>query len=124
MLKISTGQGFIAALDQSGGSTPKALKHYGVEESEYDNSADMYDLIHEMRTRIIKSNAFSSGRILGAILFENTIQKKIDKIPSAIYLWEKLKVVPFLKIDKRLINIYNHEQQLNPINQLKKTFKL
>ena len=124
MLKISTGQGFIAALDQSGGSTPKALKHYGVEESEYDNSADMYDLIHEMRTRIIKSNAFSSGRILGAILFENTIQKKIDKIPSAIYLWEKLKVVPFLKIDKGLLSIDNHVQLLKPINDLKNSLKL
>ncbi len=124
MLKISTGQGFIAALDQSGGSTPKALKHYGVEESEYDNSADMYDLIHEMRTRIIQSNAFSSGRILGAILFENTIQKKIDKIPSAIYLWEKLKVVPFLKIDKGLLSIDNHVQLLKPINDLKNSLKL
>ncbi len=124
MLKISTGQGFIAALDQSGGSTPKALKHYGVEESEYDNSADMYDLIHEMRTRIIKSNAFSSGRILGAILFENTIQRKIDKIPSAIYLWEKLKVVPFLKIDKGLLSIDNHVQLLKPINDLKNSLKL
>ena len=118
LLKISTGQGFIAALDQSGGSTPKALKLYGVEESEYDNSADMYDLIHEMRTRIIKSNAFSSGRILGAILFENTIQKKIDKIPSAIYLWEKLKVVPFLKVDKGLLSIDNQVQLLKPIDDL------
>ena len=124
LLKISTGQGFIAALDQSGGSTPKALKLYGVEESEYDNSADMYDLIHEMRTRIIKSNAFSSGRILGAILFENTIQKKIDKIPSAIYLWEKLKVVPFLKVDKGLLSIDNHVQLLKPINDLKNSLKL
>ena len=124
MLKISTGQGFIAALDQSGGSTPKALKLYGVEESEYDNSADMYDLIHEMRTRIIKSNAFSSGKILGAILFENTIQKKIDKIPSAIYLWEKLKVVPFLKVDKGLLSIDNHVQLLKPINDLKNSLKL
>ncbi len=124
MLKISTGQGFIAALDQSGGSTPKALKHYGVEESEYDNSAEMYDLIHEMRTRIIKSNAFSSGRILGAILFENTIQRKIDKIPSAIYLWEKLKVVPFLKIDKGLLSVDNHVQLLKPINDLKNSLKL
>ena len=124
MLKISTGQGFIAALDQSGGSTPKALKLYGVEESEYDNSADMYDLIHEMRTRIIKSNAFSSGKILGAILFENTIQKKIDKIPSAIYLWEKLKVVPFLKVDQGLLSIHNHVQLLKPINDLKASLKL
>ena len=124
LLKILTGQGFIAALDQSGGSTPKALKLYGVEESEYDNSADMYDLIHEMRTRIIKSNAFSSGRILGAILFENTIQKKIDKIPSAIYLWEKLKIVPFLKVDKGLLSINNHVQLLKPINDLKNSLKL
>ena len=124
MLKISTGQGFIAALDQSGGSTPKALKLYGVEESEYDNSADMYDLIHEMRTRIIKSNAFSSGRVLGAILFENTVQKKIDKIPSAIYLWEKLKIVPFLKVDKGLLSINNHVQLLKPINDLKNSLKL
>ena len=85
LLKISSGQGFIAALDQSGGSTPKALKLYGIAESEY-NSSEMYDLIHEMRTPIIKSSAFNSGKILGAILFKDTMLKEINNLPTAIYL--------------------------------------
>ena len=124
LLKISSGQGFIAALDQSGGSTPKALKLYGIAESEYNNSSEMYDLIHEMRTRIIKSSVFNTGRILGAILFENTMLKQIDNLPTAIYLWEKLQIVPFLKIDQGLCSSENQAQMLKPINDLETSLKL
>ena len=121
---MSSGQGFIAALDQSGGSTPKALKLYGVEESEYNNSSEMYNLIHEMRTRIIKSSAFNSKRILAAILFENTMLRQIDELPTAIYLWEKLQIVPFLKIDKGLCSSENQVQLLKPISDLETSLKL
>ena len=121
---MSSGQGFIAALDQSGGSTPKALKLYGIEEPEYKNSSEMYNLIHDMRTRIIKSAAFNSERILGAILFENTMLRQIDGLPTAIYLWEKLQIVPFLKIDKGLCSSENQVQLLNPISDLETSLKL
>ena len=121
---MSSGQGFIAALDQSGGSTPKALKLYGIEEPEYNNSSEMYNLIHEMRTRIIKSSAFNSKRILAVILFENTMLRKIDDLPTAIYLWEKLQIVPFLKIDKGLCSSENQVQLLKPITDLEATLKL
>ena len=94
--------GFIAALDQSGGSTPKALKLYGVNEDEYSNEAEMFDLIHKMRTRIIKSPAFNESKILGAILFEQTMDSKIDGKYTADFLWEEKRVLPFLKIDKGL----------------------
>ena len=124
LLKMSSGQGFIAALDQSGGSTPKALKLYGIEELEYNNSSEMYNLIHEMRTRIIKSSAFNSKRILAAILFENTMLRQIDELPTAIYLWEKLQIVPFLKIDKGLCSSENQVQLLKPISDLETTLKL
>jgi len=124
LLKITSGQGFIAALDQSGGSTPKALKLYGIAESEYNNASEMFDLIHEMRTRIIKSSAFNSGRILGAILFKDTMLKEIDNLPTAIYLWEKLQIVPFLKIDQGLLSSENQSQLLKPINDLKTSLEL
>ena len=124
LLKMSSGQGFIAALDQSGGSTPKALKLYGIEELEYNNSSEMYNLIHEMRTRIIKSAAFNSERILAAILFENTMLRQIDGLPTAIYLWEKLQIVPFLKIDKGLCSSENQVQLLKPISDLETSLKL
>ena len=124
LLKISSGQGFIAALDQSGGSTPKALKLYGIEDSEYNNSSEMYNLIHEMRTRIIKSSAFNSKRILAAILFENTVLRQIDDLPTAIYLWEKLQIVPFLKIDKGLCSSENQVQLLKPITDLETSLRL
>jgi fructose-bisphosphate aldolase class I len=94
--------GFIAALDQSGGSTPKALKLYGVEEGAWSNEAEMFDLIHRMRTRIIKSPAFTGDKVMGAILFEQTMDRDIDGMPTARYLWEKRGVVPFLKVDKGL----------------------
>ena len=121
---MSSGQGFIAALDQSGGSTPKALKLYGIEELEYNNSSEMYNLIHEMRTRIIKSSSFNSKRILAAILFENTMLRQIDGLPTAIYLWEKLQIVPFLKIDKGLCSSENQVQLLKPISDLETSIKL
>src|SRR5690606_36060134 len=94
--------GFIAALDQSGGSTPKALKLYGVDEGAWSNEAEMFDLIHQMRARIIKSPAFTGDKVMGAILFEQTMDRDIDGTPTAKYLWEKRGVVPFLKVDKGL----------------------
>ncbi|MER5171517.1 fructose bisphosphate aldolase [Thioclava sp. GXIMD2076] len=113
--QISKGDGFIAALDQSGGSTPKALRLYGIEESEYSNDAEMFDLIHKMRTRIIKSPAFSNGKVIGAILFEQTMDREIDGIPTATYLAEKCGVVPFLKTDKGMLDEENGCQLLKPI---------
>lgn len=100
--QIAAGQGFIAALDQSGGSTPKALKLYGIEEDAYSGDAEMFGLIHEMRARIIKSPAFTGEKVVGAILFERTMDGDIDGIPTAQYLWDKRQVVPFLKVDKGL----------------------
>jgi len=100
--KFRTQPGFIAALDQSGGSTPKALRLYGIQESAYSGEAQMMDLIHAMRTRIITSPAFNGDRILAAILFENTMDRDIQGRPSAEYLWEVKKVVPILKVDKGL----------------------
>src|SRR5271168_3929821 len=100
--KMRSGKGFIAALDQSGGSTPKALLRYGVEESSYSSEQQMFDLIHQMRSRIITSPAFNGDRILAAILFEQTMDREIAGQPSATFLWERKDVVPFLKIDKGL----------------------
>lgn len=100
--KIKNDNGFIAALDQSGGSTPKALRLYGIDEQSYKNDEEMFDLIHQMRSRIIKSKAFRSDRILGAILFEMTMQRKIDEKFTADYLWSEKNIVSFLKVDKGL----------------------
>lgn len=100
--QVKNGRGFIAALDQSGGSTPKALKLYGVSENEYSGEEAMFDMIHAMRSRIIKSPAFTGDKVVGAILFEQTMDRTIDGIPTATYLWAKRGVVPFLKIDKGL----------------------
>ena len=100
--KMRNGKGFITALNQSGGSTPKALKLYGVNENEYSNDKEMFDLIHKMRTRIIKSPAFNESKILGAILFEQTMDSKIDGKYTADFLWEEKRILPFLKIDKGL----------------------
>ncbi|TNF20580.1 MAG: fructose bisphosphate aldolase [Rhodobacteraceae bacterium] len=100
--QMATKDGFIAALDQSGGSTPKALRLYGIEEDAYDGEAEMYELIHQMRARIIKAPAFSSGKVIGAILFERTMDSDIDGTPTAEYLWKTCGVVPFLKVDKGL----------------------
>lgn len=100
--KIRNSVGFIAALDQSGGSTPKALKLYGVEEDEYSNDDEMFDMVHAMRTRIMTDAAFEGGRVLGAILFENTLDRDVEGKPSSQYLWLEKNVVPFLKVDKGL----------------------
>ena len=100
--KVATGQGFIAALDQSGGSTPKALAQYGVDPSEYTGEEEMFDRVHEMRTRIMTSPAFDGERILGAILFEGTMDRTVEGLPTASYLWERRGVVPFVKVDKGL----------------------
>ena len=116
--QVKAGKGFIAALDQSGGSTPKALKLYGVEESEYSGDAAMFDLIHQMRSRLIKSKAFTGDRIVGAILFEMTMERQIDGIGSAEYLWNKKKIVPFLKIDNGLAAESNDVQLMKPIPEL------
>ncbi len=102
MKKINETNGFIAALDQSGGSTPKALKLYGVDESEYSNEDEMFKKVHEMRSRIVTSPSFTGDKILGAILFEKTMNLEISGKPSAKYLWQEKNVIPFLKIDKGL----------------------
>jgi len=115
---MHSGKGFIAALDQSGGSTPKALAQYGVQENQYSNDEEMYTLVHEMRTRIIKSPAFDSQYILGAILFENTMDRKIDGQWTADYLWEKKHIIPFLKVDKGLADLANGVQLMKPISGL------
>ncbi|WHZ32797.1 fructose bisphosphate aldolase [Desemzia incerta] len=111
---IRNGNGFIAALDQSGGSTPKALSLYGVDEGSYSSEDEMFNLVHEMRTRIITSPAFSSNYILGAILFEQTMDRKIEDFYTADYLWEKKGIVPFLKIDKGLADESDGVQLMKP----------
>nr|WP_199000175.1 fructose bisphosphate aldolase [Flavobacterium sp. ASV13] len=116
--RMQSGKGFIAALDQSGGSTPKALAQYGIQENSFSNDEEMYTLVHEMRTRIIKSPAFDSAYILGAILFENTMDRKIDGQWTADYLWEKKNIVPFLKVDKGLADLANGVQLMKPISNL------
>ncbi|MFD1039319.1 fructose bisphosphate aldolase [Virgibacillus byunsanensis] len=112
--KIKNGQGFIAALDQSGGSTPKALANYGVLEDAYSNEDEMFDMVHEMRTRIITSPAFDSDYILGAILFEQTMDREIEGKYTADYLAEKKGIVPFLKVDKGLAEPTNGVQLMKP----------
>ncbi|MEV3905751.1 fructose bisphosphate aldolase [Mycobacterium sp. NPDC050551] len=116
--KVSSGKGFIAALDQSGGSTPKALRLYGVEESAYSSEQEMFDLIHQMRSRIITSPVFTGDRVVGAILFEQTMDREIEGKPSATYLWEDKGVVPFLKIDKGLADVSDDVQLMKPMPQL------
>lgn len=116
--KVASGQGFIAALDQSGGSTPKALAAYGVLETAYDSDDDMFAAVHAMRTRIITDAAFTSERVLGAIFFENTLDRKIEGKPSASYLWEEKGIVPFLKVDKGLLPEENGVQLMKPMPAL------
>ena len=113
--KMREGAGFIAALDQSGGSTPKALKLYGIPEDSWSNDDEMFDLIHEMRARIIKSPSFNGDRILGAILFEKTMDRQIDGLDTGDYLWSKKNVVPFLKIDKGLAPEADGVQLMKPM---------
>jgi fructose-bisphosphate aldolase, class I len=113
--RMSSGKGFIAALDQSGGSTPKALALYGIDEGSYSSDAEMFDLIHQMRARIITSPAFGADRILAAILFEQTMDRDIEGTPSASYLWSDKGVVPILKIDKGLADAADGVQLMKPI---------
>ena len=116
--RAKSNKGFIAALDQSGGSTPKALKLYGVEETEYSGDAQMFDLIHAMRSRIIQSPVFTSERILGAILFEMTMNRKIDGKGTAEFLWQNKQILPFLKVDNGLADETNGAQIMKPIPEL------
>ena len=116
--QAATKDGFIAALDQSGGSTPKALKLYGVDESAWSNDEEMFGLIHEMRTRIIKSPAFNGAKVMGAILFERTMDGEIDGVPTAQYLWEERGVVPFLKVDKGLAESTDGVKMMKPMPDL------
>ena len=118
MDQIKAGQGFIAALDQSGGSTPKALRLYGVEEDSYSGDAEMYDLIHAMRSRIAQAPAFTGDKVVGAILFEMTMDRDIGGKPTATYMWDERGVVPFLKVDKGLTDEENGVQLMKPMPDL------
>ena len=113
--KMAHGNGFIAALDQSGGSTPKALGNYGLDESAWNNEKEMFDLVHKMRERIVTNPSFTGNRILGAILFENTMNGTFEGKPSTEYLWNKKEIIPFLKIDKGLADEKNGAQLMKPI---------
>ncbi|WP_146345092.1 fructose bisphosphate aldolase [Falsiphaeobacter marinintestinus] len=121
--QVRAAQGFIAALDQSGGSTPKALALYGVQEDAYGSEAEMFDMMHAMRARIIKSPAFTGEKIVGAILFEMTMDRDIDGTPTATYLWEQRKVVPFLKVDKGLEDEADGVRLMKPIPDLDATLE-
>jgi len=120
--KVKRGAGFVAALDQSGGSTPKALRLYGIGEDAYSSEEEMFDLVHQMRTRIITSPSFGGNRILAAILFENTMDRVIAGRPAADYLWTVKKIVPFLKIDKGLAGEDDGAQVMKPIPNLDDLF--
>jgi fructose-bisphosphate aldolase class I len=115
---IASGQGFFAALDQSGGSTPKALAEYGIPEDGYDSEAEMFDLVHAMRARVIGSPAFDGSRVLAAILFEQTMDREIDGVPTGRYLWETKHVVPILKVDEGLADEQHGVQLMKPIGEL------
>ena len=116
--QMRTGKGFIAALDQSGGSTPKALKLYGVDESSYSNEDEMFDVIHAMRSRMVMSPAFTGNRVLAAILFEGTMDRSIDGVGSAEYLWSRKQVIAILKVDKGLADEADGEQLMKPMPEL------
>ncbi|NLJ81249.1 MAG: fructose bisphosphate aldolase [Firmicutes bacterium] len=121
--RMRTGKGFIAALDQSGGSTPRALLQYGVKEDRYQNDDEMFSMVHEMRTRIIKSPSFTSEHILAAILFENTMEREIDGLLTADYLWEEKGIIPILKVDKGLADLEDGVQLMKPIDGLGELLK-
>ena len=121
--RMHTGKGFIAALDQSGGSTPKALKAYGIEESAYNGEDEMFDLVHEMRTRIITNPSFSSEKVLAAILFQQTMERKIEGKYTADYLWEEKGIIPILKIDKGLADEQDNVKLMKPIPDLDETLE-
>jgi fructose-bisphosphate aldolase class I len=116
--KVRSGRGFFAALDQSGGSTPKALAEYGIDGSRYTSEEAMFDLVHAMRTRVITDPAFDGSRILGAILFEQTMERDMEGVPTARYLWAGKNIVPFLKVDKGLAEQQNGVQLMKPIGSL------
>ena len=116
--KVRNQDGFIAALDQSGGSTPKALALYGVDEDSYSGDDEMFSAVHDMRSRIVTSPVFGGDRILGAILFENTLDRQIDNKNAADYLWEEKQVVPFLKVDKGLADEADGVQIMKPMPEL------
>jgi fructose-bisphosphate aldolase, class I len=116
--KVRTGHGFFAALDQSGGSTPKALAEYGIGRDRYSSDAEMFDLVHAMRTRVLTTRAFDGSRILAAILFEQTMDRDVGGLPSARYLWDEKSVVPFLKVDKGLAPERDGVQLMKPIDTL------
>lgn len=116
--RVGQDRGFIAALDQSGGSTPKALRLYGIADSSWSSEDEMFDLMHAMRSRMITSAAFGGDRILGAILFEMTMEREVGGMPTANYLWERKQVVPFLKIDKGLAEVDRQVQLMNPMPDL------
>jgi len=116
--RIRSGQGFFAALDQSGGSTPKALAGFGIAESRYDSEQEMFELVHAMRTRIVTSPAFDGSRVLAAILFEQTMERDMQGMPTAQYLWAQKRVVPFLKVDKGLADEQHGVQLMKPIDSL------
>jgi fructose-bisphosphate aldolase class I len=118
LARVRSGEGFIAALDQSGGSTPKALRLYGIEEDEYSSEAEMFDLIHQMRSRMITSPVFNGTRVLGAILFEGTMERDIEGLGAAAFLWSRKQVVPFLKVDKGLADDADGVQLMKPIDGL------
>ncbi len=115
---MKNGKGFIAALDQSGGSTPKALRGYGIDEDQYDTEEKMFDLVHEMRTRIVSSPKFTSEHILASILFEQTMDRKVEGMYTGDYLWEKKGILPILKVDKGLADLENGVQVMKPITDL------
>ena len=121
--KIKTARGFIAALDQSGGSTPRALASYGISEDEWNGQDEMFDAVHEMRTRIITMPAFSGDRVLGAILFEGTMDRDVQGLPTGTYLWATKQIVPFLKIDKGLAPVENGVQLMKSILGLELTLE-
>ncbi len=121
--KMGTAKGFIAALDQSGGSTPKALAAYGIEKDSYDTEEKMFELVHAMRTRIIKSEAFNDSNIIGAILFEHTMNNKIDGKFTPDFLWEEKGIIPFLKVDKGLADLEGGVQVMKPMPELDKLLK-
>ena len=116
--KVKSGRGFFAALDQSGGSTPKALAEYGVEKDRYSSDKEMFDLVHAMRTRVITNQAFDGSRVLAAILFQQTMERTIEGVPTAQYLWETKNVVPFLKVDLGLADKQDDVQLMKPIDTL------
>jgi fructose-bisphosphate aldolase class I len=116
--RIRVGQGFVAALDQSGGSTPKALADYGIAENRYSSEEEMFDLVHAMRARVITSAVFDGSRVLAAILFEQTMERDVQGVPTAEYLWQEKQIVPFLKVDKGLADEDYGVRLMKPIDTL------